>query len=70
MGTPVRIQRAIPGGGEALMPSSAHPAEGAISAIDPTIDDKTRNVKVRARVTSGARDLIPGMFVQVRIGGK
>jgi membrane fusion protein (multidrug efflux system) len=42
-------------------------AEGAISAIDPTIDPMTRNIKARATLPDDAARLKPGMFLRVEI---
>jgi membrane fusion protein, multidrug efflux system len=41
--------------------------EGAISAIDPTIDPMSRNIKVRATLPSDAPPLRPGMFLRVEV---
>jgi membrane fusion protein (multidrug efflux system) len=52
----------------ALASGDAKPlAEGAISAIDPTIDPLTRNIKVRASLADDAARLKPGMFLRVEI---
>jgi len=40
--------------------------EGAIAAVDPSIDPGTRSVQLRARVPSDGR-LLPGMFVDVAV---
>ncbi len=40
---------------------------GTISAIDPTIDPTTRNVKVRAAIPEPANKPRPGMFVNVQV---
>jgi membrane fusion protein, multidrug efflux system len=42
-------------------------AEGAISAIDPTIDPLTRNIKARATLPDDEARLKPGMFLRVEI---
>jgi membrane fusion protein (multidrug efflux system) len=42
-------------------------AEGVISAIDPTIDPMTRNIKARATLPDDAARLKPGMFLRVEI---
>ncbi len=40
---------------------------GTISAIDPRIDRNTRSVRIRATLTNSERQLLPGMFAEVRI---
>ena len=40
---------------------------GTISAIDPTIDPTTRNVKIRAAIPEPANKPRPGMFVNVQV---
>jgi membrane fusion protein (multidrug efflux system) len=40
---------------------------GAITAIDPTIDSSSRNIKLRASVENGQTRLRPGMFVTVAV---
>lgn len=40
---------------------------GRISAIDPKVDTETRNVQVRATLQNPKRQLLPGMFVNVRV---
>lgn len=42
-------------------------AEGAVSAIDPTIDPMSRNIKVRASLAEGALPLRPGMFLRIEV---
>ena len=42
-------------------------AEGSITAIDPSIDPMTRNIKVRANLTKGGEQLRPGMFVRAEV---
>ncbi|MEM6959520.1 MAG: efflux RND transporter periplasmic adaptor subunit [Myxococcota bacterium] len=41
--------------------------EGAIETIDPRVDERTRNVRVRARVPNEGERLRPGMFLDVSI---
>jgi membrane fusion protein (multidrug efflux system) len=41
--------------------------DGTVSAIDPTVDSATRNVKVRASVTNKDEKLRPGMFAKVAV---
>jgi len=43
------------------------PLEGTISAVDPTIDSATRNVKLRAAIPDLAETTRPGMFVNVQV---
>jgi membrane fusion protein (multidrug efflux system) len=40
---------------------------GKINAINPKVDPSTRNVQVEATVTNPKRELLPGMFADVRI---
>ena len=42
-------------------------AEGAVTAIDPTIDPMSRNIKVRASLAEDAPPLRPGMFLRVEV---
>lgn len=42
-------------------------AKGAILAIEPSLDSVTRNVKVRASVTTAKGELAPGMFLKVQV---
>jgi membrane fusion protein (multidrug efflux system) len=42
-------------------------AEGSVSAIDPTIDPMSRNIKVRASLSDDAPPLRPGMFLRVEV---
>jgi membrane fusion protein (multidrug efflux system) len=58
VGLPVRV----------TFEGSGDTAEGTISAIDPTIDPTTRNVKIRAAVPEEQKaKLRPGMFVNVSV---
>ena len=40
---------------------------GTINAINPKVDPATRNVQVQATVANPKRDLLPGMFAEVRV---
>ncbi len=40
---------------------------GTISAIDPRIDRNTRSVRIRATFANPDRQLLPGMFAEVRV---
>jgi len=40
---------------------------GVITAINPRVEDKTRNVRVEARIDNPGRVLLPGMFVTVEV---
>jgi membrane fusion protein (multidrug efflux system) len=40
---------------------------GKINAINPKIDTNTRNVQVEATIPNAKRQLLPGMFVNVRV---
>ena len=42
--------------------------DGTISAIDPTVDATTRQMKLRAKLPNGHQELRPGMFVTVTVG--
>jgi membrane fusion protein (multidrug efflux system) len=59
VGTPVQIHVDGPGPGT--------PGEGAIAAIDPTLDAATRSIKVRAAVGNKDDRFRPGMFVEVAV---
>jgi membrane fusion protein (multidrug efflux system) len=58
LGMPVRIVVE----GEAVAP-----ADGTISAIDPSIDASTRSIKLRASLPNADEKLLPGMFAQVAV---
>jgi membrane fusion protein, multidrug efflux system len=58
LGMPVRVT--IEGEGVA-------PADGSISAVDPSIDSATRSIKLRASIPNGDEKLLPGMFAQVSV---
>ncbi|MBX3193241.1 MAG: efflux RND transporter periplasmic adaptor subunit [Labilithrix sp.] len=60
VGMPVRITL------ESSLDAGA-PLEGAIAAVDPTVDPITRTIKLRADVAKRAEGLRPGMFVQVAV---
>jgi membrane fusion protein (multidrug efflux system) len=52
----------------ALLAGSSTPiAEGEISAIDPSVDPLTRNIKVRASLPGVDAQLRPGMFLRVEV---
>jgi membrane fusion protein (multidrug efflux system) len=58
VGLPVRV----------TFEGSTDTAEGTISAVDPTIDPTTRNVKIRAAIPEEQKaKLRPGMFVNVNV---
>jgi len=58
VGLPVRV----------TFEGSGDTAEGTISAVDPTIDPTTRNVKIRAAIPEEQKaKLRPGMFVNVSV---
>lgn len=42
-------------------------AEGQVVAVDPSIDESTRSIKVRARVPNAEQKLRPGMFADVSL---
>jgi membrane fusion protein (multidrug efflux system) len=43
------------------------PADGTISAIDPSIDPITRSIKLRASLPNHDEKLLPGMFAKVSV---
>jgi membrane fusion protein (multidrug efflux system) len=57
VGLPVRV----------TMEGSKEPLTGTISAVDPTVDPTTRNVKIRAAIPELAGSPRPGMFVTVQV---
>jgi membrane fusion protein (multidrug efflux system) len=58
LGMPVRVT--IEGEG-------VRAADGAISAVDPSIDAVTRSIKLRASIPNGDEKLLPGMFAKVSV---
>jgi membrane fusion protein (multidrug efflux system) len=60
VGTPVRITLTGAGGNE---------LEGAVGAVDPTVDAATRTIKLRASIPNKEDKLRPGMFVNVLVVG-
>jgi membrane fusion protein (multidrug efflux system) len=56
-GLPVRV----------TMEGTKEPLQGTISAIEPTIDPTTRNVRIRAAIPEPANKPRPGMFVNVEV---
>jgi membrane fusion protein, multidrug efflux system len=42
-------------------------SDGAIEAIDPSVDPVTRSIKLRASVPNGSNALLPGMFASVSV---
>ncbi|MEJ2360257.1 MAG: efflux RND transporter periplasmic adaptor subunit [Gammaproteobacteria bacterium] len=57
-------------GGKVKIKTSLAPGkmfEGAVTAIEPQVDTKTRNLTVRARVPNPAGILLPGAFATVHI---
>ena len=57
VGMPVRV----------TIEGAKKPLDGTISAVDPTIDPTTRNVKLRAAIPDLAENTRPGMFVNVQV---
>lgn len=52
------------------MTTDAVPGEtfaGEITAIDPSVDPATRNIKVQASLANSAQKLLPGMFATVEV---
>ena len=58
VGMPIEVRAEVDGG---------PPAEGKITAVDPTVDPITRSIRLRADITSKLEGLRPGMFVQVSV---
>lgn len=57
-------------GQEVFVTSNAYPKNsytGKITTIEPTLDPSTRNVQVEATVSNDHQELLPGMFVSVRV---
>ncbi|HEX7664519.1 MAG TPA: efflux RND transporter periplasmic adaptor subunit, partial [Polyangiaceae bacterium] len=54
-------------GAAAATPQGVAPADGTISAVDPTVDSATRMMKLRASLPNGADAYRPGMFAQVTV---
>ncbi|MET0285046.1 MAG: efflux RND transporter periplasmic adaptor subunit [Polyangiales bacterium] len=46
---------------------TAQEATGAVAAVDPSIDNTTRTIRVRASVPNPGQKLRPGMFVDVKV---
>ncbi|MEO8178487.1 MAG: efflux RND transporter periplasmic adaptor subunit [Deltaproteobacteria bacterium] len=57
-GMPVRAQ---------VDAAGPEPMEGTVSAIDPSLDPQTRNIRVRASLKNQEDRLRPGMFVRVAV---
>ncbi len=66
VGMPVRISLETKDTADAGAASMA-PMDGAISAIDPTVDSTTRQMKLRAKLPNANEALRPGMFVTVTV---
>src|SRR5208282_2513649 len=58
LGMPVRI---------VIEGEAGPPSEGAIKAIDPSIDSVTRSIKLRASLANRDEKLLPGMFAKVSV---
>lgn len=58
IGQPVRVT---------LEGTSEPPLAGTIAAVDPTVDQTTRTIKLRADLTAKPDALRPGMFVRVAV---
>ena len=41
--------------------------EGKITAINPKVDSKTRNIEIEATIANPRHDLLPGMFTSVQV---
>jgi membrane fusion protein (multidrug efflux system) len=50
-----------------LDPPGSTPLRGSVSAIDPTLDPETRNIRIRASLPDPGDRLRPGMFVRVSV---
>ncbi len=57
VGQPVRVE----------LPGSSQVVVGRLDAIDPTLDDATRNVRLRGTIPDLGGTLRPGMFVRVSV---
>lgn len=44
---------------------AAKTISGTVLAIDPKVDNNTRNLRVQAKINSPKKDLFPGMFVNI-----
>lgn len=53
--------------GAAVRVSSGFDMTGRVTAIDSTVDEKTRNIRVQATLPNPAGRLRPGMFVQTEL---
>lgn len=57
-------------GQRVLMRAAAYPDEhfqGEIIALNPRVDDSTRNLQIRARLANPEERLLPGMFAQLEV---
>jgi membrane fusion protein (multidrug efflux system) len=50
-----------------LEPPGSTPLRGSVSAIDPTLDPETHNIRIRASLPDPDDRLRPGMFVRVSV---
>jgi membrane fusion protein, multidrug efflux system len=57
VGMPVRVE----------VEGQAGAVDAQVAAIEPTLDQFTRSIKVRARVSASAAKLAPGMFVSAHV---
>ncbi|MEO7111695.1 MAG: efflux RND transporter periplasmic adaptor subunit [Polyangiaceae bacterium] len=67
VGMPVRISIDSKDASDDAGAAAASPLDGKISAVDPTVDATTRQMKLRAALPNGSDALRPGMFVNVTI---
>jgi membrane fusion protein, multidrug efflux system len=65
-GVPQQEMAAIRTGGEVRLSSGAG-ITGRVTAIDSTVDEKTRNIQVQATFANPGGRLRPGMFVQTEL---
>jgi membrane fusion protein (multidrug efflux system) len=67
VGMPVRISIETKDADDDAGAAAPPPMDGTISAVDPTVDATTRQMKLRAQLPNGSDQLRPGMFVTVTV---
>ena len=50
-----------------LVDGSGKPGQGVVYAIDPGVEEQTRNLRIRAKVNNAAAQLRPGTFARVTL---
>ncbi len=66
-GMPVRVSLETKDADDDAGAAPPPPLDGTISAVDPTVDANTRQMKLRAQLPNGTAALRPGMFVNVTV---